>query len=75
MQAISDAVVEIAKNEGIQCINYIDDIVGVSKTEEQANKDLNRIINLLEELGISESVDKRCEPNTSIIWLGPKKVS
>ncbi|MCP3887296.1 MAG: hypothetical protein GY702_00265, partial [Desulfobulbaceae bacterium] len=70
MQAISTAFTNILAAEGINALAYIDDIVGFNATKEGASRDLNRAIQLLEELGLEESKEKRNTPNTNITWLG-----
>ncbi len=61
---------DILNSEGITCMAYIDDIVRVADTLEQANKDFERAISLMSKLGLEEATDNRNAPSTVITWLG-----
>ena len=59
MQQVSTAFIDILKSEGVTCLAYIDDIVGVNATREGAEKDFKRAIQLLQELGLEESREEK----------------
>ncbi len=59
MQSVSTAFTDILKQHGIIALPYIDDIVGMADTEQQAKEDLMTAVTLMKELGIQEAEDKR----------------
>ncbi len=44
--------------------------MGFADSKEKAWADFNRATELMSELGLEEAREKRCQPDTSITWLG-----
>ncbi len=55
MQSVSTAFTQILAKEGIKTIPYIDDIVGVADSKEEAENHLHRATELFKELGLVEA--------------------
>ncbi len=70
MQEVSTAVTDILKKEEINCIAYIDDLAGVERKRESAQRGFDRCGSLLMELGLKEATKKATPPATRMIWLG-----
>jgi hypothetical protein len=51
-------------------INYSDDIGGAEKTFERAVQSYNALADLLQDLGLTESISKAHKPSTSMPYLG-----
>ena len=77
-QRTTDAVTWIHRGLGLETeaakpynsINYSDDIGGVETTEERAMQSSVALSDLLEDLGLVESVDKYHPPSTCMPYLG-----
>ena len=77
-QRVTTAVTSIHQRMGLetveekmyQSINYSDDIGGCEETKEKAESSSNVLSNLLEDLGLMESLDKYHPPSTSMPYLG-----
>ena len=57
-------------NRGVSVINYLDDLLIMSKTKTQNWLDLDLTINLLTSLGFMINWDKVCPPCQDITFLG-----
>lgn len=77
-QRITDAVSWIHRRLGLEYIgeaifnlvNYCDDLGGVESTKSRAEDSFRRLQELLNELGLDESVDKAQAPSTEMVYLG-----
>ena len=72
MQRTTDAVRHIVAKENIDVLNYIDDIIGINRSEEKAHKQFARLKEIMGELGLELAEHKQCLPTCEIIWLGIK---
>ena len=70
-QLLSDAIANFMQFEGYKMFPYIDDYILVSP-EETANTTFQYMSDLLAELGLSMSLDKRTPHAKAIICLGIK---
>ncbi|XP_077866244.1 uncharacterized protein LOC144353843 [Saccoglossus kowalevskii] len=68
-QRSTNAVRHILRNQGHEVINYIDDFGG-AESPINATVAFESLGNLLNELGLQESVAKACAPATSMTFLG-----
>ncbi len=69
-QRVTDAVKYIMAKAGHTVINYIDDIVGLAQTLDQATQGFLMLQRTLASLGLPEATSKACPPAPTIIWLG-----
>jgi hypothetical protein len=69
-QRVTDGVKYIMKNRGHTVYNYIDDICGIARTEQEALAGFNALRSTLATLGLPEAQAKACPPSRAIIWLG-----
>ena len=70
MQRVADAIVATLAARGIVAHMYLDDLVVVAGSEQQAWEQYDIARSLLEELGLPEAHDKSQPPATRIKWLG-----
>ena len=70
MQRIANVITRLLKDEGIVSLMCLDDIIVVASNVDLANKQFDRVRQLLAELGLSEAVDKAQHPSTCVRWLG-----
>ena len=68
-QRVTNAAAMLAKRQGIQIINYLDDFAG-AETWEHADAAFDKLGKLLEDGGLQESSNKACRPNTRMVFLG-----
>ena len=77
-QRITDALSWIHRRLGLEsdgevmfnCINYCDDLGGAESTKSRADLSFTKLLGLLEDLGLAESVEKAVPPCTSMVYLG-----
>ena len=73
-QRITDAVSWVHRRSGLDsptekpynCINYCDDFGGAEASKDRADQSFVKLRSLLDELGLSESVDKSCSPRYQV---------
>ena len=70
MQRVANFITRVLRDEGINAIMYLDDIVVVAPDPMIALEHYNRVRTFLQELGLPEAVDKTQPPATSVRWLG-----
>lgn len=68
--AISNAIARMLQRKNILVINYLDDILVISRSKAQAWLDLNEAINLLTKLGFDIAWEKLETPTQSATFLG-----
>ena len=68
-QRATNIIVYICEKEGVDILNYFDDL-GVAERKEKAQWAFNFLGGLLSRLGFAESVLKACEPATRMVFLG-----
>jgi hypothetical protein len=61
---------EMAAKEGIEIAVYIDDMAVVADTEEECNRQLDRLIGILVELGFTIAPEKIVRATQRIVFLG-----
>ena len=77
-QKITDALSWIHRRLGLEsdgeamfnCINYCDDLGGAESSKSRADLSFTKLLSLLEDLGLAESVEKAVPPCTSMVYLG-----
>ena len=70
MQRVADFVVGILTREGMRAKMYLDDLIVVARTYEEASAQYKRVSSLLAELGLPEAGDKTQLPARQVRWLG-----
>jgi hypothetical protein len=65
----TSAIRFICQKNGIQILNYLDDLAGCEE-EHYCNFAFDFLGKLLQDCGIEESVDKACPPSTRMIFIG-----
>ena len=70
MQRVADAIVHILSSKGITAHMYLDDLVVIAPTLQDANHQYDIVRALLAELGLPEALEKARPPSTAIKWLG-----
>ena len=69
--SISTAVCWIYHNlYGKKILAFIDDFAGLAKSKESATRDYNRLIQLLNSLGLSVAANKCTPPTQCLTWIG-----
>ena len=64
------AVVWLLRKEGFFTLCYLDDFIGIEKTEEQAYKAYNKFMALAKDLGLDLAIEKCSPPTQKLTWLG-----
>ena len=67
---ISDSIARMLRNKGVTVVNYLDDILIISKNKSQNWLELDCTVNLLTKLGLIINWDKVEPPSQSITFLG-----
>ena len=70
MQRVADEITYILAQKGVVSHMYLDDLVVVAATVEEATAQYDIARALLAELGLPEAHDKSQPPSTCIRWLG-----
>jgi hypothetical protein len=70
----TSAIRFICKKNGIQILNYLDDLAGCEE-EQYCNFAFDFLGKLLQDCGIEESVDKACPPSTRMIIVRYSKIN
>ena len=65
----TSAIAYICKDIGIDILNYLDDLAGCESPEKSWDA-FNNLRHILDRCGFEESVEKACQPNTKIIFVG-----
>lgn len=68
-QRCTTAVAFMYKQLGFSLVSYLDDL-GSAVPPDQATSAFKTPIGLLQELGLEEAMDKRCDPCTRMVFLG-----
>jgi hypothetical protein len=68
-QRVSNAILGIFKSKGRSGVIYIDDLAGV-EVKSNGEKAFEEMKNILEKVGVEESVSKACKPSTNMKFLG-----
>ena len=77
-QRLTDALSWIHRQLGLDstlaakynCINYCDDLGGAESSKSRADESFQKLVELLEELGLQEAKDKASSPSTEMTYLG-----
>ena len=69
-QRVSNAVVDLMKDQGHTILAYVDDFCGVGATHYEATSSFKNFHSLTDELGLKLAPEKTKEPATSMEWLG-----
>ena len=70
MQRVANYIVRILKDKGVHAKMYLDDLILVSHSREQADQDFKTARDLLQELGLPEARGKAQYPSQEVTWLG-----
>ena len=70
MQRTSEAICHIHLQHGFVSRPYLDDFGGAEKTKKTAEEALERLQNIMAELGVSEALHKVAHPAQQMVWLG-----
>ena len=70
MQRVANFITRVLRQENIQAIMYLDDIVVVAPDMTTAKAHYSRVRELISELGLPEATDKAQPPSTMVKWLG-----
>ena len=70
MQRVANMITRILGEEGIRAKMYLDDLIVVAETKEEAGAQYQRVKALFKELGLPEAEDKVQVPSTNVRWLG-----
>ena len=70
MQRVANFIVRILGVEGIKARMYLDDLVVVAPSRDIAQRQYDRVLRLLGELGLPEAEGKSQPPSNNITWLG-----
>ena len=70
MQRVAAKIVEILRDEGIYSYMYLDDLICLNSSYEEANKNQKRVQQLFSELGLPIAKEKSSPPSHVIKWLG-----
>ena len=70
MTRVANKIVEILREENILSFMYLDDIICLNHTFEEAERNQARVRQLLDELGLPTAKDKSTTPSQVIKWLG-----
>jgi hypothetical protein len=68
-QRLTDLIWYILDIRGAKCVNYIDDLIGISSAET-AHKHFQIVVDLLKELNLQVSTEKTVEPSSKVTCLG-----
>lgn len=68
--AMVGVVIWIAKQRGILCIGYTDDVLVVGRTKEECLHHRNVVIQLFQAIGWKMAWDKITEPSQRVVFLG-----
>ena len=68
-QMVTDTIMYIYNKEGYEGVNYLDDL-GNAEVEQLAWQAYEVLGEILQSLGVIESVDKACPPSTLVVFLG-----
>ena len=66
MQRVADAIVAILEAKGLTVHMYLDDLVVVTKSRDEADRQYDVVRALLTELGLPEALDKLQPPANKI---------
>ena len=70
MQRMAMAIVTILKNRGIEARMYLDDLIILSHSRQQAQRDYDLARGLFSEMGLPEALDKAQPLAQQVRWLG-----
>ena len=68
-QRATNIIVYICKQNGVEILNYFDDLAG-AETQVRAHRAFEFLGELLTKLGFAESANKACAPATRMVFLG-----
>lgn len=70
MQSVANAIAGVLASEGIVAYMYLDDLITISRTKEEAVVHHNRVLELLGYLGLPIAEEKLQTPAGVVEWLG-----
>ena len=70
MQRTSEAISWIHGREGFLSRPYLDDFGGAEKTFQEAEAALEKLQEIMRQLGVDEATHKVCGPAQQLVWLG-----
>lgn len=70
MQCVANAITEVLGTEGIVAYMYLDDLITLSKSRQEAEIHHRRVLELLEALGLPVAEEKVQPPSSVVEWLG-----
>ena len=70
MQRIALAIVKILQTRGVNARMYLDDLIILSHSRAQADRDFKCARQLFRDLGLPEALDKAQPPAQKVKWLG-----
>ena len=70
MQRVANFLVRVLTDQGLCVTMYLDDLIAVAPTRDQALSDYEKVRDLLYELGLPEAKDKTQLHATKVRWLG-----
>ena len=70
MQRIANFVTRVLRDEGMEAMMYLDDVVVVAPDHHVATRQYDRVRAFLAELGLPEAIDKAQPPAKVVRWLG-----
>ena len=70
MQRVAQFIARHLKDKGIEVLIYLDDVVGIADSQEQAQKDFEALQQVLCSLGLPLAAHKMTPPTKVIQWLG-----
>ena len=70
MQRAANVITRILGKEGVCVRMYLDDLIAVARTKEEADRQYARVQQLFTELGLPEAKGKAQPPATRVRWLG-----
>lgn len=64
-------VLKVLRQEGVLCVQYLDDCLVISKSKADCSNTVDRIVNLYKQLGLEINTDKsQLVPSTRVKYLG-----
>ena len=70
MQSVAEFIIRALTARQVTAYMYLDDIIAISPTKEIALRDYNKVLALLQKLGLAIAAQKLQPPATAVIWLG-----
>ena len=70
MQRVAHFIMAILEGEGMRGAMYLDDLIIVAQDGATANRQYQRVVQLLSELGLPEAEGKSQPPSPLVTWLG-----